>query len=350
MELAKAESGHNHNIIKGLWKGLVPFRIEIFSWFVLLGRLNTKSRLIRMNISQSLDPSCVLCISSSMEDIDHLFMLCPFSLQIWHWWINIWDLAWVFPHTIKEAYEQWHPPIKGVFFKKIWHATFFIILWSLWKERNARIFEGRNSSFTQTQDLVLLRLSWWIKGWGDPFPYTSEDILRNPSCLAWKTSTISVKPHLPLNASTLWLPPPSRSLKWNVDASASPSLLCAAIGGVLRDHEGKFICMFSTPIPFMEINNAEVLAIRRALKMSLSSARIKDSHIIIESDSKNAVNWCKQEVGGPWNLKFILNFIRNTASSEPGVLITHKSRGSNTVADSLAKQGLSRRDEFIAWV
>lgn len=46
----------------------------------------------------------------------------------------------------------------------------------------------------------------------------------------------------------------------------------------------------------------------------------------------------------------ILNFIRNVASSEPGALIIYKARGTNTVADSLAKQGLSRRDEFITWV
>lgn len=108
--------------------------------------------------------------------------------------------------------------------------------------------------------------------------------------------------------------------------------------------------MFSSPIPFMEINNAEVLAIHRALKISAACPRIWGSHIIVESDSSNAVSWCKKDASGPWNLNFILNFIRNSASKDPKVSITYKGRETNMVADALAKQGLSRWDEFIAWM
>lgn len=113
---------------------------------------------------------------------------------------------------------------------------------------------------------------------------------------------------------------------------------------------GKFICMFSSPIPYMEINNAEVLAIHRALKISEASPRIWSSQLIIESDSSNAVSWCYKDASGPWNLNFILNFIRNATKKEPGVLITYKGCETNMVADALAKQGLSRWDEFIAWM
>lgn len=33
-----------------------------------------------------------------------------------------------------------------------------------------------------------------------------------------------------------------------------------------------------------------------------------------------------------------------------GITITYKGRESNVIVDKLAKQGLSRSDEFIAWV
>lgn len=124
----------------------------------------------------------------------------------------------------------------------------------------------------------------------------------------------------------------------------------AAIGGVLRDHQGRFLCLFSSPIPFVEINHAEILAIHRALKISASLDCLTNSKFVIESDSSNAVKWCNGVNEGPWNLSFLINFIRSCVMNGAGVEIIYKGRESNVVADSLAKQGLSRMDEFIAWL
>lgn len=63
----------------------------------------------------------------------------------------------------------------------------------------------------------------------------------------------------------IWGPPPSTRIKWNVDASMDPISNFSAIGGVLRDDKGVFLCVFSSPIPTMEINSAEVHAIHRAV-------------------------------------------------------------------------------------
>lgn len=62
------------------------------------------------------------------------------------------------------------------------------------------------------------------------------------------------------------------------------------LGGVLRDDKGKFICLFFSSIPFMEINYAEIFAIERAIKISSINERITLSKIIIDFDSLNAVN------------------------------------------------------------
>ena len=53
---------------------------------------------------------------------------------------------------------------------------------------------------------------------------------------------------------------------------------------------------------------------------------------------------------GPWNINFIINPIKNAMNANEGIDIVHQRRESNGVADSLAKQGLSRYDEFIAWL
>ncbi|XP_056685365.1 uncharacterized protein [Spinacia oleracea] len=146
----------------------------------------------------------------------------------------------------------------------------------------------------------------------------------------------------------IWCPPPPSLFKWNVDASLKLTESKSAIEGVLRNHQVDFMCLFLSPIPFMEINHAETFSIYRALKISRSIEWIKQSRIIVESDSANAVLRCNDDNNGPWNLNFIINFIRCEMKTGQGIEITYKGRDTNMVADSLAKRGLTRHDEFIA--
>lgn len=349
-ELAKTSSAPLPHIADWgkLWKGLIPPRVEIFTWLAILGKINTKVKLASMGIISPDETSCILC-QESRENVDHLLLHCTFTKKIWWWWLELWNLQWVFPSTIGEAFDQWGSFGPSPFFKKVWRAMFSIIIWSIWKERNSRIFHNISCSLTQVQDLILTRLSWWIKGWGTPFPYSCDEIIRNPHSLSWaepRASTIITAAPCEKN----WAPPPSNSYKWNVDASVSSTQAMSAIGGVLRNNHGHFLCLFSSPIPPIEINSAEVLAIFRATQISMSYDHLRNSTLIIESDSFNAIEWCNAELGGPWNLNFQLNFIRNARRQWLNISIIHKGRSSNVVADSLAKQGLVRDAEFLAWL
>ena len=349
MELATPSLSSNFDAIKGLWRGLVPYRIEIFTWMVLIGRINSKDKLIMRGIIPSSEANCVLC-DQQHEDINHLFLHCSLSHLIWSWWLNLWGLQWVFPGSIRMAFEQWKAPSYGPFFRNVWCASFFIIVWSIWKERNARCFNQKSLHPSQIHELILLRLGWWISGWNFSFPYSSADIVRNPKCLMWFPSKVSAAPCSLEDRHPSWIPPPTSKLKWNVDASLGELGTRVAIGGVLRDSNGHFKCLFSSPIPVMDINHAEVLAIHRALKIFTASQHNGNKDLIIESDSMNAVKWCLGEKEGPWNLAFRINFIRNILLASNGITLIYKGRETNYVADSLAKQGLTRLDEFVAWL
>lgn len=247
-------------------------------------------------------------------------------------------------------FKQWAIPRADPFFKKVWLAVFYIIIWSLWKERNGRIFNNIQFTVEKTCYMILTRLGWWIKGWRDPFPYSCEDIIRNPACLRNCITKISSR-EATIKPNSSWSPPPPNLLKWNVDASLNNRDMNSAIGGVLRNEKGDFLCLFSAPAPLMEINNAEVLAIFRAIQITSSSeTRLPCQDFIIESDSLNAVTWCNSPNSGPWNLNFQLNYIRNAMKGSPSFTIIHHVRDANHVADALAKQGLRRRDEFLAWM
>lgn len=69
------------------------------------------------------------------------------------------------------------------------------------------------------------------------------------------------------------------------------SFLRSTIGGVLRDFNGCFKCVFSCAIPHMEIDHVEVLAIHRAFKLSISLELLASSSLIVEYDSCNIVAW-----------------------------------------------------------
>ena len=157
-ELAKSDPTSHQTHFKSLWRGLVPHRIELFSWFAILNKLNTRSKLVKLGVIPLSEAQCVLC-GSALECTNHLFIHCSLARNLWEWWAGIWNFHWVPPLELQDLYAQWSPPFKGIFFKKVWLAIFPIILWSLWKERNARIFQNSPSSLSQIKDLILLRLS-----------------------------------------------------------------------------------------------------------------------------------------------------------------------------------------------
>ena len=347
-ELAKTASSHHQVDLGRIWRGLVPPRIEIFTWLACQGKLNTREKLARINIIPLSQDCCPLCEAAS-ESVDHLLLHCTYSWQVWCWWMNLWGLSWIPPISLRASLQQWSFPRAEPFFKKVWLAVFYIITWSLWKERNGRIFNNISLPMEKVCDMILIRLGWWIKGWGDPFPYSCDDIVRNPACLRIGLARSSSQQ--PKDRLSSWSPPPPSYYKWNVDASMNNVIPNSAIGGVLRNENGAFLCIFSAPTPPMEINNAEVFAIHRAIQITLrNTSRINAEKFIIESDSLNAVKWCNTPNSGPWNLNFQLNFIRNAMRSSPSFSIVHHVRESNHVADALAKQGLRRQDEFLAWI
>ncbi|XVF86520.1 hypothetical protein PTKIN_Ptkin18bG0047600 [Pterospermum kingtungense] len=62
----------------------------------------------------------------------------------------------------------------------------------------------------------------------------------------------------------------------------------AGIGGLLRDHQESVLIRFSKFIGVEDSNVAELVAIRKALVLFLSSPWAFDRELIIESDSRNA--------------------------------------------------------------
>lgn len=134
----------------------------------------------------------------------------------------------------------------------------------------------------------------------------------------------------------LWSAPPRDFFKFNVDEAALDKPGPAGIGGVLRNHKGKILYMFSKNVGGKDSNEAEILAILEAFCIYGRSFQF---NLIVESDSFNVVSWART-FGGPWKLQFYFNEIKGL-STGCRTSFQHVSR-TNGLANSLAKQGVDR--------
>jgi hypothetical protein len=68
---------------KAIWKCTAPSKVLGFAWLILLDRIPTKANLFRRKIiNNAEDRVCVLC-GNGEENLVHLFVYCPFAIQVW---------------------------------------------------------------------------------------------------------------------------------------------------------------------------------------------------------------------------------------------------------------------------
>ncbi|KAI0524441.1 hypothetical protein KFK09_003810 [Dendrobium nobile] len=104
----------------------------------------------------------------------------------------------------------------------------------------------------------------------------------NPFLVSWGTN-------LPRESLHPWCPPPKDWIKINVDASLLESNQ-AGIGGIFRDHMGRFISAFGKKRTHWNIAQLELDAIFAA-KDFLCDWMLECKEIIVESDNVNIINF-----------------------------------------------------------
>ncbi|XP_072087324.1 uncharacterized protein [Arachis hypogaea] len=150
----------SYSFTQSIWGGLVPPRIELFGWFVLVGRVNTKERLSRLGVIPPNDNICALC-KKEMEIVHHLFLVCEFTWKVWCAWLRHFDRQWAVPGTMKELFESWI----GMFNRKVEQRmlliAFFTVIWNIWRERNDRTFNNREAGAEDVQRKTFLSYKEW---------------------------------------------------------------------------------------------------------------------------------------------------------------------------------------------
>lgn len=172
---------------------------------------------------------------------------------------------------------------RGSFFACVllnWRTIPFVILWSLWNERDNKISRGISSSTKYMISMVSLMNAKQALVRKEFTNFHLNGILLNweayTGCGMDKTRKV-----------VSWSCPLPEILKFNVDAAARGKSGPAGIGVVLRNDEGICACMFSKSTGVRVTNEAEVSAILKATQISA----IYFHGCLIESNASNAFSW-----------------------------------------------------------
>ena len=148
----------------------------------------------------------------------------------------------------------------------------------------------------------------------------------------------------------MWSPPITNSFKWNVDGSSIGKVGPSGIGGVLQNHHGILLGIFSLSVGILDSNITELRAVVKAIKLLASNCLLHHKHIIIESDSVNVISWMNNPHNRPWLHYKLFSSTKRLVSCFDSIIYTHSYCESNHMADHLTKQGVHRISNFVAWL
>jgi hypothetical protein len=169
--------------IPAVWSLVVPPRVHIFLWLLANNKLMTRDNLEKRHLGKPI--SCEFC--SENESISHLFFECIVAKRIWISTSNFLNLQ--LGSDFESIAKYWLANKKHSVTNSICAA----ILWSIWKTRNAMIFDNQLWLCSkQVWWLILKTIRKWKLIWKeemlekmDQFTQHISSILRAPEALPW---------------------------------------------------------------------------------------------------------------------------------------------------------------------
>jgi hypothetical protein len=131
-----------------LWRARAPPRVKMFFWLALHRRLWTSERRKRHGLQD--DDVCAMC-DQAPETVAHLFVGCVFSREVWYKLLEPLGLSSLMPMDEPDL-GQWWISQRGRLdraSRPLFDTLVLLIAWTVWKERNNRVFGRRASSVMQ---------------------------------------------------------------------------------------------------------------------------------------------------------------------------------------------------------
>lgn len=227
--LMSREGWVKNDLLARVWKlGILP-KIAAFWWLCLQNKILTMDNLMKQGVQ--LVNMCVLC-KEEAETLDHRCIHCPYSNGIWN---EIWyrlGLVQVSSKTLRDQWITWDSPFKSKTLASIWKMIPPVDFQNIWKERNRRNFEGKETNRVILVTKIRKDISEiLVPRKEDRIPKGEEGILED-----WGVSLL--KQGSEGRKAIKWIPPDITQAKINFDGAAKGNPREAGGGGLYRDHMG----------------------------------------------------------------------------------------------------------------
>ena len=147
---------------KSIWGVKAPRCISFFIWIAARGTILTCDNLMRRG--HIMAGWCCMC-KHNWETGDHLLLHCETASALWSFILQAFRINWVMPAKVIDLLFGWYNWF-GKHSSGVWNLVPLCLMWTLWQERNRRIFEGLEKSTSQIKEQFSGLLYDCSKSWG----------------------------------------------------------------------------------------------------------------------------------------------------------------------------------------
>jgi hypothetical protein len=144
-----------------IWNTDAPLKCKMFSWLAALGRCHTADCLRRKRMPHN--AACVMCLGEP-ETAIHLLANCTAIRRIWAKVLRAARLpSNLAPSEETTQLQEWlystTTSLGGS--GRHWGSLVQLTWWTIWKERNSRIFQNRTSSISEITGRIFEEARCW---------------------------------------------------------------------------------------------------------------------------------------------------------------------------------------------
>jgi hypothetical protein len=144
---------------KAIWGVRVPRRVAFFTWSAVWGRILTADNLMRRGYH--LAGRCYMCCCEG-ETIGHLLLHCSKAMGLWSYVFRSFGILWVMPKDLTDLLFGWHNWL-GKAHSRIWNLIPSCLFWTIWRERNRRVFDDVECTDFQLLEFFSNSLFDWLQ-------------------------------------------------------------------------------------------------------------------------------------------------------------------------------------------
>lgn len=157
-----------------IWNPRIPQKVSFCTWCLCYNSAPTLDTLRNRIVING----CILCWKAA-ESNTHLFLHYEETMKLWHFFFNSFNLVWVFREDVKANIWEWSSKKGNSLKQRLWGLIPSAIWWTVWNERNNRIFMGKFKNSDQILQEVKILLYHWSIGTNTFAGFTLNTVLHN---------------------------------------------------------------------------------------------------------------------------------------------------------------------------